>query len=1077
MSGLHSLAAFRPPAAQTQHPTAASAGLPGGPGRPLAAWLEALAGLHPGALTEACAESGGALASRLEQDFPQASKTWKARLGASGYREALSLLREEDPELLAAAWLGLARRQQAAGRLDAAAAAYQLLAAGTGSSAHAARRELDAVLGRGAVGARAEFLLSQFAEQASDPGMLGGMMVASAVFQGVRFVGLSRLLARPEAHWLTRGPGARFAASALGFTAEVPAFLFASKGIHHAIGHRQDWSPSTLGREGLGLGVTLLFLKGFGAAGRGGVRALDGFAPGAVPSRAWVRIPAAAIPQTATLAGVYLGHRAEAALGLRPHVDGATALTDSLVFLLQLQVGGKLSQAVTGPKLAAGLRRLEILSDTLDAAPRSRGGETPLGGLRPLASGVGVAEGPPAWGLPPLKWTPAKPEHLQMSQLGTGEASNYKFFERRLLVHLKNWLSVGPEADASVRERFARMIEDIGEHYLKTPHVDLKRYFDLLYNSRLRDVLHDDGRTTTRVEQLAFAANCFRYTMDMNPLRRGIGSHYDHLMQEAFERTLKEGTVEDFDALVRVASISRRVESVETFLEERGWSARYAFLPAPAAAPEPPPASLLDRLRRWLPTLRRSQAATSPPEWADRLHSLPLARDLRIAVERYLSSYETSEAAAPFRDPGHNFILWRPRRNETRREAFTPTVAVEGLADYLKTWRSKRAYKKVLEDAIRRAASSKVPLLHFDRIFKLLATRDLPHKIAEVAATDEFHWGRLQGYFDQKDGHPDYMAAVDKINGSIYTGFIYDRALAEKFSLLYMQTSRLLHEAEEDIRLSDYHHDVRSLLERIENYGKRGDPGFKKDVLDLLKLDLSSDAKLAKQALERGQADIRTVPRAELRRIWDALPPARRLGNHPRVVFVPPSQNGGRRAEVIVAEKSTFDEADVLYLMQRRTTPTSDEARRAIESGEIDLQVLSKEELRELYVKLDPSAKDEGPVYAFYVPANRSPHGRPIIAVEALDPAMAWDKKILQAITLPAQTVHEFEHHSHRGLNDLFLSEMRAWLEEIHFMMFNGDLRFWREMQEISPYGFGVYLRSLVDKTYLEGPRHVSRKK
>ncbi|MCC6274004.1 MAG: hypothetical protein IT572_11120 [Deltaproteobacteria bacterium] len=1072
MSGSHGLAALRPRAAQTQQTTVASAGPPRGPGPLLAVWLESLAGLTPGALASAAAGGAGALAARLEQDFPEAKKTLRARLGEHGYREALALAGEEDPELFAAAWLASARRRQRAGGIDAAAAAYQILSRTEGAVAREARRELDAILGRGSVGGRAEFLLGHFAEQAADPGMLGGMMVASAVFQGARFAALSRLLARPQAHWLTRGAGARTLASALGFTAEVPAFLFASKGIHHAIGLKQDWSPETLGREGLGLGVTLLFLKGFGAAGRQGLRSLHGNFGGS-PVSPLLRLSAAALPTAATFAGIHLGHQAEAALGLRPRVDGATALTDSLVFLLQLQAGGKLSQALMGPKFAAGLRALELRSEALSPAPRPFGGETPLGGMQALPAGLGptASAGPMTWRIPSRDSAPYKAGALHMSQLGTGAASNYKFFERRLLMHLRNWLSVEPEADASVRQRFDRMIEDIGEHYLKTPHVDLKRYFDLLHNSRLRDVLHDDGRTTTRVEQLSVAAQCFWYTMDMNPLRRGVGSHYDHLMQEAFERTLKEGTVEDFDALVRVASISRRVESLETFLKERGWSARYAFLPAPAAASEPLPASLLDRLRRWLPQVRRPQAESAPPEWADRLHSLPLARDLRIAVERYLTSYETAEEAAPFQDPGHNFILWRPQRNETRREAFTPTIAVEGLADYLKTWRSKSAYKKVLEDAIRRAASSTVPLLHFDRIFKVLATRDLPHKIAEVAAAaEEFHWGRLQGYFDKKDGHPDYLAAVDKINGSVYTGFIYDRALAEKFSLLYMQAGILLHQAEENIRLGDFHGAVESLLERVKNYGRE-------DVLDLLRLDRSQDARLATQALSRGQADIRMVPRAELRRLWEALPPSRRLGNHPRVVFVPAAQNGGRRAQVIVAEKSTLDEADVLCLMKLRATSTADEARRAIESGEIDLQVLTKEELREFYLKLDPSSKDEEPVRAFYVPANRSPHGRPIIAVEALDPTLSWDKKIWQAITLPAQTVHEFEHHSHRGLNDLFHSEMRAWLEETHFMMYNGDLRFWREMQETSPYGFGVYLRSLVDKTYIEGPRHVSRKK
>lgn len=1071
MVGLPGLPIQRSEAAPNQHPIIVSGARAGTSGPLATSWIEALAGLEPESLLQSWQVGREDLGACLDRQFSTARKVLEARLGPAGSRELLALAGEKDPELQAEAWLGLARRQQQSGRIESAAWIYERLAAAGDAVGKKALREFEAIHGRGAVGPRVEFLLSQFAEQASDPAMLGGMMVASTVFQGARLAGLTRLLANPHANWLTRGVGARALASALGFTAEVPAFLVSSKGIHQMMGRPQDWSPRALAREGAALGITLLFLKGFGAAGRQGVLSLHTAGPRGLASGAFTRASASLIPQAASLAGIYFGHRAEAAMGLVPQVDDATALTDSLIFLLQFHVGGKLSSALMGPKFAAELRRMEWLSDTLGPPPKSLSGISAISPVEGLAvAGTWRPISRPVDERPHFDIKP-----LQMSLNGAGEVSSYRFLEHRLRQHLQEKLVPGPEADTKVRERFQRMIEDIGETFLKTQHVDLQRYYQLMLQSRLTDIAHEDGRTTTRIEQLAVAVKCFAYAMEMNPLRRAVGSHYDSLIQEAFERTLKEGTPADFEALVRVAGVSRRLESVENFLQERGWAARYAFLPETPAAPAAEPTSWRDRLRQkfqdFLGRFSPPPAPPPQPEWTLRLRSLHLSPESLRAVERYLQSYSASEAAAPFRDSNHNYVLWRPEPRDLRRESFTPEVAVEGLADYLRTWKSHPAYLKVLEDAIRRAADKPVPLLHFDRIFKVLSTRDLPHKIAEVASFEEFNWGRLQGYLELSQAEPGVASAARKLNGTIYTGYIYDKALAEKFALLYLHSGLFLREHEDRIRLGRFHATVDELLRDVSKYGQE-------DVIRLLELDRGPDARIAVAALKRGQADLRMVSREELRRMGASLPDHRRVGNQPRVIYVPPSQNGGRRPVVYVAEKSCFDEADVVYMLKLQPTPVADQARKAIESGEIDLQVMPKAELRAFHDKLDSSSKGEPPPQAFYVPAKKSPHGRPIIVVEALDPQLSRDMKIWQSIFLPARVVHEFEHHLHRDIyDDVFHSEMRAWLEETYFLMYNGELRDWREMQETSPYGFGVYLRNLVDKNYIEGPRHVSRKK
>ncbi|MDL1873504.1 hypothetical protein FBR05_15090, partial [Deltaproteobacteria bacterium PRO3] len=151
--------------------------------------------------------------------------------------EVRALEREADPELYYEGLLALARRQEAAGRVEAAAELYAAVvqeaeavgALREGPLRTRAKEGLDAILGRGAFGPRAEFLLRNLAQQSSDQAMLFAMGTAGAVFRMTRLATLSRLASTPNPGILTQLIGAGRLASLTGFALEAPAFTLAGR--------------------------------------------------------------------------------------------------------------------------------------------------------------------------------------------------------------------------------------------------------------------------------------------------------------------------------------------------------------------------------------------------------------------------------------------------------------------------------------------------------------------------------------------------------------------------------------------------------------------------------------------------------------------------------------------------------------------------------------------------------------------------------------------------------------------------------------------------------------------------------
>ncbi|MCC6272417.1 MAG: MBL fold metallo-hydrolase [Deltaproteobacteria bacterium] len=291
----------------------------------------------------------------------------RSGLSEAGRRELAALGAETDPSLFFESLLNFGIRQERDGRLDISAEVFAAIVGAVRERPlqRRAERELDALIGRGALGPRAEFLLRNLARQASEPGALFAMGAAGAVYRVTRLATLSRLAGASNPGLFTQLLGAGRLASLAGFAVEAPAFVAAGRLAGAALGHRQENGAAAWGREFASSYLLLGALRLGGWASGASYRNVAGSA-GAVRER-----PLRALfQQTGMLTGILLGHTLEQYAGLRPAHDGATTLVDSLALLLQFHVAGNLSRRAFGPRFAAWERGLDAQAGLLANLPR-----------------------------------------------------------------------------------------------------------------------------------------------------------------------------------------------------------------------------------------------------------------------------------------------------------------------------------------------------------------------------------------------------------------------------------------------------------------------------------------------------------------------------------------------------------------------------------------------------------------------------------------------------------------------------------------------------------------------------------
>jgi len=351
---------------------------------------ESASGIGP--LQNALSSSDGSSLPRALEHLSSARRSQiQSQLSGATFDELLDLSREIDPQLYAEGLLRWARREETSNHLSQAGLVYQFLSQGSAMAGVSeglraqAQAALDAIQGRGALGNRLEFLGRNFAREASDPVMIAGMAAGSLVFSTARSAFLSRMLATPGRSLI----GARALASTGAFLLEVPTFWATTKGLREAIdpGH-QAWDLRSNLRELAGLGLTLGSLKLSGALAGSLSRRLA-TTPNAAVWGVGERLGHGFLQQAGTLGGILLGHRMEEAAALRPHVDGATTLVDSLAMLLQFHVGGRISQEFLGPRMQAYTEDLEVRSRLLEQQSLVEGRSRLQEGIRNFFDGGG----------------------------------------------------------------------------------------------------------------------------------------------------------------------------------------------------------------------------------------------------------------------------------------------------------------------------------------------------------------------------------------------------------------------------------------------------------------------------------------------------------------------------------------------------------------------------------------------------------------------------------------------------------------------------------------------------------------
>ncbi|MCE9625173.1 MAG: hypothetical protein K8R69_06955, partial [Deltaproteobacteria bacterium] len=295
------------------------------------------------------------------------------RLGATDepLRAALaSLSHERDSEGFFEAIYEIGKDLEDEGRVELAATLYQSIAEALPDAgvARRSRSRLDAILGRGAVLPRAEFLGRRFAETSSDPVTLTAMSTAGAVFRMTRLACLigSRPLATPTF------------ANAVALISETTAFTATVRAGNSLLNRPQDWSSRALAKEFAGGALSLFGLRAAGTASGYILRGL-GTSPGL--ARDLLRL---SLPQAGMFAGILLAHRLEQSIGLRPRLSGETTLTDGFATLLQFQVGGRAAHQLLGEGHGLSERRAKLIRDTqlrfegLNLGPRPNFSFAPL---------------------------------------------------------------------------------------------------------------------------------------------------------------------------------------------------------------------------------------------------------------------------------------------------------------------------------------------------------------------------------------------------------------------------------------------------------------------------------------------------------------------------------------------------------------------------------------------------------------------------------------------------------------------------------------------------------------------------
>ncbi len=323
----------------------------------------------------------------LKQAFHHLNSTQQDSLreaiGRGTLAELLSLSQEGDKELLDESLLHFGIRLKLRSEFEKASVVLGLLSGGAAPLPpfghplpggergdqfprmleERAEEEYNSIVGKGDIGRRLEVLSSRLARDACDWRMIVPMIGASALGATVASSVLGRLVSNPIASGFTRGIGARFSAGAVGYLAEFPAFAALGRVMAE---NSEGRFVEDLERSALAIGA--LKVSGWIGQQVGALLAAPFWALRA--QRAGQALPLQfLISQTSIFIGLLASHKLEEEFNLRPHVDGATFVTDTLASMFTMSVGSHLGHRVLGEGFQRFQQELHLRSEMMEKDP------------------------------------------------------------------------------------------------------------------------------------------------------------------------------------------------------------------------------------------------------------------------------------------------------------------------------------------------------------------------------------------------------------------------------------------------------------------------------------------------------------------------------------------------------------------------------------------------------------------------------------------------------------------------------------------------------------------------------------
>lgn len=349
-------------------------------------------------------------------------------------------------------------------------------------------------------------------------------------------------------------------------------------------------------------------------------------------------------------------------------------------------------------------------------------------------------------------------------------------------------------------------------------------------------------------EALLEAVRVFTWVSKLEPLRLARGSFYEHLIQYGLEKTLELGSPGRFTELVKVVIQDRTLGGLERFLSET------RELGDPTAVDSPH----VKRLREQLDVLGLSG-------------ELPKLILTCISWSRFESE----------------LIVREDDKVQTLK--ISAGQVAQCLAEAIELRGHEEGFRMVMGQALTRAVQSPFPELWLDRLVKLLKTENLPEKLAEMAIDEGFDREYLHQLLDENEEH---AQVADQLDGTIYTGLVWNRDLAMQLAEAYRELRMLNEPSVQIARRDESYRAARDLL------GKK--PSFTaQDLQRLLMVHSTPYSRSLNQALETREISLKVLDQPGLARLGRAskmgeLPPSA------KGVFIPADRTVERRAIVAV---------------------------------------------------------------------------------------------------------------------------------------------------------------------------------